>query len=50
MQKSQQGDGTVWGIAERKSGDDWNGYIMVFDSLIKNVLMSGVEMWQKLCR
>jgi hypothetical protein len=37
--------GAVWGIGERKFGHDFRRRVMMFDSLVKSVMMYGAEIW-----
>jgi hypothetical protein len=35
----------VWGIGERKWGGDFRRRMMMFESMIKSILMYGTEIW-----
>jgi hypothetical protein len=37
--------GCVWGIGERKSGGDFRRRMLMFESMIKSILMYGAEVW-----
>jgi hypothetical protein len=45
VKKANKIIGTVWGIGERKFGHDFRRSIMMFDSLVKSVMMYGAEIW-----
>lgn len=35
----------VWGIGERKFGGDWERRMMLFNVLVKSIIMYGVDVW-----
>ncbi|KAH0821274.1 hypothetical protein GEV33_001517 [Tenebrio molitor] len=45
VKKANKIIGAVWGIGERKFGHDFRRRIMMFDSLVKSVMMYGAEIW-----
>ncbi|KAH0818454.1 hypothetical protein GEV33_004337 [Tenebrio molitor] len=45
VKKANKIIGAVWGIGERKFGHDFRRRIMMFDSLVKSVVMYGAEIW-----
>lgn len=45
VRKANKMLGRIWGIGERKFGHDVKRRLMMFDSLIKSVLMYGAEIW-----
>jgi hypothetical protein len=45
VKKANKIIGVVWGIGERKFGHDFRRRIMMFDSLVKSVMMYGAEIW-----
>lgn len=45
VKKANKVMGMVWGIGERKFGHDYRRRVMMFDSLIKSMLMYGAEVW-----
>jgi hypothetical protein len=46
VKKANKIIGAVWGIGERKFGHDFRRRIMMFDSLVKSVMMYGAEIWE----
>jgi hypothetical protein len=46
VKKANKIIGAVWGIGERKFGHDFRRRIMMFDSLVKSVMMYGAEIWR----
>ncbi|KAH0816956.1 hypothetical protein GEV33_005835 [Tenebrio molitor] len=45
VKKANKIIGAVWGIGMRKFGHDFRRRIMMFDSLVKSVMMYGAEIW-----
>jgi hypothetical protein len=45
LRKANKVVGCVWGIGERKWGGDFRRRRMMFESMIKSILMYGAEIW-----
>ncbi|KAJ3629041.1 hypothetical protein MTP99_013464 [Tenebrio molitor] len=45
VRKANKAVGCVWGIGERKWGDDFRRRMMMFESMIESILIYRAEIW-----